>query len=238
MNTHKERFGNEELAAVDRNAHYFDCIAPIYDISTSDGQWKANRLLARALAKSAGVNRLLDLGAGTGQTLSAALAIAQPREICAVDNSAGMLAILRRRFGAVPGVRAEQASIDTYLAQAAPPRYDFITAIGSLEFVPQLPVVLRSLHRHLEVGGEVAFTYEPLLSAKKGQQEPETTFSIASTPPEELTVFRWEPEEIRSALAEQGLAIIVDEYAPGVYQRGNQPVDYRFVVAATRPSPA
>ncbi len=214
---------------------YNDAIADMYDRATEAEDWSSvNNKAAQALRRhTTGTQQptVLDLGAGTGKTIDAVLASVEPSRIVAVDASAKMLDHLRRKhpFSAIETV---QAKIEDYVATSTE-TFDIITAIGSFEFVENLPQVLGRLAIRLRPNGLLAATYisrEPTIAS-----ESEKTFQVTSLG-QAFTEYYWRENEIVRSLTTNGLTVRHEPPFPA-YQRGTEAVAYVFV-AATRPPEA
>jgi len=153
------------------------------------------------VADLAQVNRVLDLGCGSGQTLEAVLSSHSPRTVVGVDFSKKMCDLVSIRIPQSSIVRDDLA----VYCLTTPAEFDLVTAIGALEFIPKLPDLLSILGRLLVVGGTFVFTYEPVVIGSEGQEERESistgrrAYSEAS-----FTTFRWNSEEVRQSLQSWG----------------------------------
>jgi len=127
----------------------------------------ASRLLDRCEPRIAGLRqparslRVLDLGTGTG-TLAIEAAQRWPMiAVTAVDASAGMLDVARRRAGGSLPV-AQASAIDWVLAEAdslpvSTASVDLVISSFVLQLVADREQVLRELHRVTRPGGQLAY---------------------------------------------------------------------------------
>jgi SAM-dependent methyltransferase len=178
---------------------------------------------------------VLDLGAGTGQTVAAVRARFPVAAVVAVDVSAGMLGRLRARYA---GVRTRCADAVDYLRRSTEV-FDLVTSVGMLEVVPDLPLVVRLVARRLAAGGSVVATYEPVVSGL-GEQAERRNLSRGRRPDgAEVAIakHRWHVGEVAAAFAGAGLA--VREHRLSVaYVNSGTPVVYGAVWAAAGPAAA
>jgi len=141
-------------------ALFYNDLAPTYDheqfqTAVSMSKRKEYELFSARLPELfAGAGRVLEVGAGTGIFT---LPIARHcREVIAVDISRNMLGLLEKK-AAGEGV----TNIRTILCdvEKSPPAGTFsvICAFASLEYMADLPGLLRSLARHLDPGGVIYF---------------------------------------------------------------------------------
>jgi cyclopropane fatty-acyl-phospholipid synthase-like methyltransferase len=204
---------------------YNDVLASMYDRATAAENWSVNGLLAANLTGELAthIHSALDLGAGTGQTVAAIIDVVQPERIVAVDASASMLVELRNKFPE-PVVQTEQTLIEEYAGRTSE-TFDLVTAMGSMEFVGELPNTLGKIAALLNSGGSLLFTYIP--RADNGQSE--RTFEVPSFSAA-FTEFYWPSTEIENSLTSNGLVIThTDSFA--AYQRGDETVTYNFIHA-------
>ncbi len=148
---------------VDQQRRYFDAQADKYDDYTTGDAWTPNVYLVDVLheqiADPAAVRSVLDLGTGTGQTLLAVDSVFPSANLYGVDVSPGMLAIAA---GKLPRAELAAADVSSY-AHGLDRTFDLMTMIGCAELVPDLPEVVDALTRHLNPGGLLVLTIEPLV---------------------------------------------------------------------------
>lgn len=150
-------------------AQVYDDLAPSYDEMTSGNGWSANRR-ARDLLAPLGLapTRVLDLGAGTGQTAVVLHELYPAAALTLVDPSPAML----ERAGAkVPVTEVVAADAVSFL-RADECEWDLVAAIGFLELVPDLSEVLRLAAARLAPGGHLVVSHEPLLDDGSVQASP------------------------------------------------------------------
>lgn len=137
----------------------FDGLAPDYDEHTRRDGWQPNEVAAGLLAPLAlRPVRVLDLGAGTGQTSAQLGRLFPDADFTLVDPSAGMVGLARARLPDATVVQADAAAFLRETAQT----WDLVAAIGCLELVPDLFEVLRLAASRLVSGGHLVVTHEPL----------------------------------------------------------------------------
>jgi predicted TPR repeat methyltransferase len=206
---------------------YNDAIADIYDRTTAAQGWSINNLVAERLRDYPGRSHVaLDLGAGTGQTVGVLLEELDASRITAVDVSCNMLKHLRAKYP-LPMVETVESSIEGYVRHTKD-TFDIITAIGSLEFVEDLPTTLGSLALCLRPNGLMLVTY--IQREENGINE--RIFRVSSLG-RAFREYYWEAPVIRDSLVSQGLTV-AEEFSISAYQQGDEIVEYTFI-SATNP---
>jgi ubiquinone/menaquinone biosynthesis C-methylase UbiE len=137
----------------DSDRSYWDRHAKNYDRSMSLLGRPIPRMVELACEATRGLDRVLEVAAGTGLVTRALATTA--REVVATDYSAVMVAALERRVrdAEVTNVRCEQA--DLYALRFEDGKFDAIVAANVLHLVPDLPGALAALRRVLKPGGVV-----------------------------------------------------------------------------------
>lgn len=108
----------------------------------------------------------MDFGVGTGQVLSA-LDVASTRcNVFAVDAALGMIEACKKKF---PDACARQAKTACEISTFGWPLFDVILSSGVFEYVEQIDHVLGELKKLPAPGGELIFTYEPIISYHPNQ---------------------------------------------------------------------
>ena len=131
-------------AMFDEIAERYDLLNRVLSLGTDIG-WRRRAIVRAALADAAVV---LDVGAGTGDLSLAAAGRA--RRVVALDLSAGMLAVLRRRAGP----RAIDAVVGSAEALPLPDAsIDRVISGFTLRNVGRLPAALAEFRRVLRPGG-------------------------------------------------------------------------------------
>jgi len=158
--------GREVMAEADRpgGAHparlFYDGLAEGYDQEQFGSGVARSRRAEQALCAArlpallAGSGRVLEIGAGTGIfTLDLAR---HCREVVAVDISPRMLAILERKAEAagIGNIRPVLGDVETLELEG---RFDAVCAFSALEYLADLPGLLRRLAPQLEPGATVYF---------------------------------------------------------------------------------
>jgi cyclopropane fatty-acyl-phospholipid synthase-like methyltransferase len=203
---------------------YNDAIASMYDKATAAQGWSINDFVAERLRGYPGRNHaVLDLGSGTGHTVGVVLEETDVSHITAVDVSSNMLKHLRTKYP-LPIVETVESSIEDYAGHTKD-TFDIITAIGSLEFVKDLPTILGRLALWLRPNGLMLVTY--IQRDENGGSE--RTFRVPSLG-QAFSEYYWDAPVIRDSLVSQGLAV-VEEFAVSAYRRGDEMVEYTFISA-------
>ena len=150
-------------------AQVYDALAPSYDEMTSGNGWSANRR-TRDLLTPLGLapTRVLDLGAGTGQTAVVLHELYPAAALTLVDPSPAMLEQARAK---VPGAEVVAADAASFL-RADERDWQLVAAIGFLELAPDLFEVLRLAAARLALGGHLVVSHEPLLDDGSVQARP------------------------------------------------------------------
>jgi peptidoglycan/xylan/chitin deacetylase (PgdA/CDA1 family)/SAM-dependent methyltransferase len=156
--------GREVMAAADGDRHparlFYDGLAEGYDQEQFGSGVARSRRVEQALCAArlpgllTGSERVLEIGAGTGIfTLELAR---HCREVVAVDISPRMLAILERKAGAagIGNIRPVAGDVETLELEG---RFDAVCAFSALEYLADLPGLLRRLAPRLEPGATVYF---------------------------------------------------------------------------------
>jgi SAM-dependent methyltransferase len=102
----------------------------------------------------AATGRVLDHGAGSGALVNALLQRGV-REVVALEPEAELVALMRAKFSAEPGVTVFQGAIDDYLAHAGPGSIDSVVTSNVLEHIQDDAACLRSIFRVLRAGGKL-----------------------------------------------------------------------------------
>lgn len=214
-------------------AGYFDAFAPLHDRYAAGGDWTAK---AEGFAETAvelkpygRIGSVLDLGAGTGLSIDAVTRHARPDRIVAVDISPNMLERALRKYDDRSRIEPVVAAIEDYVSESEE-TFDVIMSLTTMEFVRDLPEVLRRLPRLLNPGGIFAATYIDRSEEKRASQTQSSTYLR-----QDLTSYFWPREEIEASLTSGGLKIVHRDDSLPAYKLGDKWVNYNFVVA-TKPN--
>jgi len=137
----------------DSDRSYWDKHAKNYDRSMSLLGGPIPRMVELAEEAVRGLDRVLEVAAGTGLVTPALAAGAG--EVIATDYSAAMVAALKQRVrdARVTNVQCEQA--DLYVLPFDAGSFDAVVAANVLHLVPDLPGALAALRRVVRAGGRV-----------------------------------------------------------------------------------
>jgi predicted TPR repeat methyltransferase len=202
-------------------AQVYDDLAPTYDEMTAGNGWSANQR-ARDLLAPLGLTpaRVLDLGAGTGQTAAVLHELFPAAALTLVDPSPGMLELAR---GRVPDAEVVAADAESFLrARDAP--WDLVMAIGFLELLPDLFEVLRLVAGRLAPGAHLVVSHEPLLDDGSVQASP---VSVVSG---DHRVRRHPVDEVERRAASYGLERVASDVGVAFERSDDGPAVYEIVV--------
>jgi predicted TPR repeat methyltransferase len=202
-------------------AQVYDALAPTYDEMTTGNGWSANQR-ARDLLVPLGLApaRVLDLGAGTGQTAVVLRELFPAAALTLVDPSPGMLALAR---GKVPDAEVVAADAESFL-RARDGEWDLVTAIGILELLPDLFEVLRLSASRLAPGAHLVVSHEPLLDDGSVQATP------VSVVGGDHRVRRHPSEEVERRAVSYGLERVASDVGVAFERTDDGPAVYEIVV--------
>jgi len=193
----------------DADRDYWDEHARNYDRSMSLLGRPVPRMIELAAESTSGLERVLEVAAGTG-LLTPAIATGAA-VVVATDYSAAMVAELKQRVrdAGVTNVRCEQA--DLYALPFADRAFDAVVAANVLHLVPDLPGALAALCRVLRPGGRLVvptFCHD------------ETPLSWFASRALALTGFpghrRFTARSLRQVVEEAGVRVTRTETLPGL----------------------
>jgi predicted TPR repeat methyltransferase len=211
------------MSQTEAHRRYFDAQADSYDEYTGNGAWSANQYLAGVLetlvADGIEVRTALDLGAGTGQTLEVVRATFPQARLSATDLSAAMLQRAARK---VPEARFVVADLSSYIAGLTE-SFDLVTAVGCLELVDDLTSVLPKLMQHVNPGGHLALTFEPLIDGLGAEH----AGSSSADTDEPRWRYTWSTARMLQALPGGQLR---SSHFFSAYERADKPVLYELLL--------
>lgn len=198
----------------------FDDLAAGYDEHTRGG-WSANEVAVELLAPlGLRPTRVLDLGAGTGQTTEELARLLPGAAFTLVDPSQGMLDIARAKLPDATIVRSDAAEF----LRSTQDSWELVAAIGCLELVPDMFEVLRLSASRLVPGGHLVASHEPVHGTSvQGQARSELSGG--------RVVQRHTIEEVERQAASYGLVRVADRVVEA-FQRpdSGEVVVYELVV--------
>lgn len=140
-------------------AGFYDSLAADYDDATATDGWRMNDDAARLLGSlDLSPTRVLDLGAGTGQTSTMLRELYGPVDLTLVDPSERMLEVARAK--ALGDLVVDDA---VGFLRRTTERWDLVVAVGFLELMPDVSGLLRLAASRLTSGGHLLVSHEPLL---------------------------------------------------------------------------
>ena len=208
---------------------YFNILAPQYNRISDEQGWpeQSAALLGKvAIYKEVdSINSYLDLGSGSGHTIDAVQKFSDPGRIVAVEGSKEMLALLKSRH-AGPHLNIVQARIEEFIPQVKD-KFDLVTAMSTLEFIKDLPPIMRQICGLLASQGILAATYIPVPESGKTHHTVDSTFGAQE---ERITEFYCDPVTIKENL-ELGEVSIIHEESIDAYKRESETISYTFIIA-------
>lgn len=208
---------------------YFDAFAPLHDRYAVAGEWpaKVDGFIRTAVGYKRGgpIRSVLDLGVGTGLSVEAILSNTDPERLVGVDISPGMLERLRERYDESV-VETILKGIEDYVPESEE-TFDLIASMTTLEFVEDLPRVLKGIPRLLNDNGIFAATYLP-------RAEGDEDVRITDSPylRQRLVAHRWPQGQIEDSLTSQGLKIVHRDSSLPAYQVHGKWIYYNFIVGS------
>lgn len=208
---------------------YYEFLSTIYDKATAEGAWVPNSFFEEELRTlTSKALTALDLGCGTGQTLDVIARHFPSSRLLGVDIAPGMTRIAQEKL---PHAELYTGDLRTFL-EGQSNSFDLITSIGSLEFVPSLPDLVREVGKRLNKNGVFIFTYEPLIAGFPSQSDrhERTTVQIPNGQLSFVTL-RWTPGEVAASLADWGHIYSSKLFV--AYHRGPDAVIYNLLAVET-----
>jgi trans-aconitate methyltransferase len=207
---------------VEHHRTYFDALAAIYEEEADAVGWSANDALAEILVGLDPPESVLDLACGTGFTLQVVQRAFPRAAAVGVDIAPAMAEAARRN---APGAQIVVEDLVAFVARR-PQVFDLVTAVGGLEFVPDLPAVLDAIRALVAPGGHLVFTYEPVLAGSVHQAAALT--AVDAPTGGAVTTFRWAPDQVDVPAAGW---TTVSHATVVAYERDGLPVTYGVVHA-------
>lgn len=142
-----------EREVADRDRGYWERHARNYDASLRILSKPLPRMLALVTEAASGVDRVLEVAAGTGLVTTALATVA--RHVTATDYTDAMVAMLQQRTAAsgLTNVSCEKA--DIYALPYEPASFDVVVAANVLHLLPDLSTALTALTRVLRPAGKL-----------------------------------------------------------------------------------
>ncbi|MFO1300665.1 MAG: class I SAM-dependent methyltransferase [Burkholderiaceae bacterium] len=145
----------ESHAASRASAAHFDAVASTWE--EDPGRTALGRAVANAILEAvplAGTERAMEFGCGTG--LVTGLVAPSVGHLLAMDNSAGMLDVLRRKLREL-GIRNVEP-MEADLARRMPAgAFDFVFSSMTLHHIEDVAGLVARVHGALSPGGRIAF---------------------------------------------------------------------------------
>jgi len=201
---------------------YFDALADIYEDEAIAVGWTVNEVVAEELAGLTPPAMVLDLACGTGVTLRLLQRAFPDAELTGVDLSPAMAEVARTQ---IPEAHVIVDEV-THFAARWPHQFELVTAVGGLEFVPDLPQLLVSMKNLVAPGGHLIVTYEPIVEGSIQQSEARVAIPVGSGVV--VTTHRWPPEEVAAGLADWTL---INHRTLPAYERDGLQVTYGLLHA-------
>jgi predicted TPR repeat methyltransferase len=203
-------------------ARFYDDLAANYDEVTSGADWSVNDRAADLLGPLAlSPDRVLDLGAGTGQTATMLRGLYGDVVLTLVEPSEAMVAVARDK---VDGARFVVDDAIGFLAGTTE-QWHLVAALGFLELVPDISAVLRLAAARLVPGGHLVVSHEPLLEDASVQSRPTSRVQGG------LEVHRRTSADVEGHAASYGLTRVASEQSVAFDRTdGGGPAVYEIVV--------
>lgn len=199
--------------AVDSGVTYWDRQSRNYDRSMVVLGKPFPRMLALVGEAVSGLDRVLEVAAGTG-LVTVALA-RRAREVVATDYATGMVSILEQRIrkGNLGNVRCERADLNALRFE--PASFDAVVAANVLHLVPDLLLALRALREQLKPGGRLIV---PTFCHDQTRLSSFVSRGLALTGFPGTRRFRW--STLLAALESAQLRVTCQELIPGLIPIG------------------
>lgn len=217
-------------------ASYYDHLASIYDQAT-EGEWSPNLVLEPYLAALANTpSKALDIGCGTGQTITLLKKVCVISRMTGIDVSKNMLDACRRKHANADLHLGQFIDLGPQFAAGA---FDIITCIGTFEFVSDPAAFLAEASRLLSPAGRCFLTYEPIIrfhaiqDTHESEVAPGDAASKAGIASERFVSYRRDTQLMDRLLSEAGFRKTVDvEFV--AYRKHSLPIIYHLVAAGLR----
>lgn len=192
---------NNDMGHLEKVEAFYNTDAEGFDDKIRKSGWLGSQVLRKTLQNTPyAVRRMLDLGAGTGNTIAVVRETVQPQEIVAVDISEGMLSHLREKYPDDPRITVARTAVQDYLAGTSN-HFDLITAMALFHHLPDQAAVVAGISSRLEDGGQAMFTYDPVIHGHPIQEN-------ALTDVEEVeAIYRISPGEMEEEVRSNGLTV-------------------------------
>lgn len=175
-----------------------------YDSRILKSRWMGYTVLRQALVDFPQRPRtMLDLGAGTGNTIGIVRESANPEQIVAIDISEGMLDKLRQKYPDDPRIVVTRKAIETYLGEEKGDQFDLVTAMGVTPYIRDKEKVIGGIASRLSTSGVAMFTYDPLIVGHPLQSEKEEVSKLNG-----MTCYRVTVGEMEAMTRESGLEVM------------------------------
>jgi predicted TPR repeat methyltransferase len=192
------------MSDIEKIVKWYDVDAPAYDNRIVKSGWLGNRVLRQAFHDFPQAPRtMLDLGAGTGNTIGVVRETADPERIVAVDISEGMLDRLREKYSDDPKILIARKAVEVFLAESDE-QFDLVTAIAVMQYFPDQPGVIADIATRLHDGGYAMFTYDPPITGDPIQEK-------RYDPADDGAAYRIPGNEVEDAVRENGLVVVRNE---------------------------
>ena len=176
--------------------HYmsYRLLAPFYDwLAPNVSRYRSPQLMAaKVLELAPSPCELLDVGVGTGLSVSAYVTLPRFTRIVGLDPSTPMLDRCRRKF---PTVQLHQGTLEEVKGNLGP-GFDIIQSCGAVEHIRDLAGFVRHVSSLLRPAGYFVFTYEPELPLSIRQSKRAPHIGTLGRAP----VFRRAPHNVHAVL--------------------------------------
>jgi predicted TPR repeat methyltransferase len=177
-----------------RLAPVFDVVAPVFS------RYRSPKILtATVLELAPNPCELLDVGIGTGLSVTPYVGLPQFTRLVGLDPSAAMLERCRQKF---PQVELHEGTLQSQ----ALGRFDIIQSCGAVEHISDLAEFFARVADDLKPSGYFVFTFEPEMPSRFWQKRNAPHLGTLGSE----SVFRRTPHDIYAELRRAEMEIIED----------------------------
>jgi ubiquinone/menaquinone biosynthesis C-methylase UbiE len=147
-------------------------------------------------------SRILDVGIGTGCSIAELIRLRKFSRVVGLDTSARMLERCHAKYPEIDLIHGEISNLGPEFDQV----FDIVLSCGAVEHMSDFSGFLRHSHRLLRSGGDLLFTYEPVIDHSLVQINGAPHLGSFGT----AQVFRQKPIEVGAQLQKNGFIVLKD----------------------------